>query len=142
MDPVILITILTGTALAGIFNYVLNRAPGSEPEDFEFGPGGMTIRCDCFLNTLIIAAIALLALALSSAAFSSRLELYATGALAFVAITLAGIFGRRRRHHEWIEMEDVLERVVPDGYLDETQEGLVGLSFDDDDEDSEDDLQF
>jgi len=135
LDPVTLIILSVGTALAAVFNYFLNRAPGSEPEDFDFGPSGTTIRCDCFLNTLIIASIVILALALSSAAFSSRMELFASGALAFAAITLAGVIGRRRRHNEWMEIEDILQRVVPDEYLGDSGEGLLDISFEDDDED-------
>jgi hypothetical protein len=135
LDPVTLIILSVGTALAAVFNYFLNRAPGSEPEDFEIGPSGMAIRCDCFLNTLIIASIVILALALSSAAFSSRMELFASGALAFAAITLAGVIGRRRRHNEWREIEDILQRVVPDEYLGDSGEGLLDISSEDDEED-------
>ncbi len=142
MDPVTLVIILAGIVLAGAFNYVLNRASGAEPEDFEFGPSGMAIQCDCFINILIIGAIVTLAVALSSAAFSSPLELYATGALAFAATTIAGLLGRRRRHREWGEMEDVLERVVPDDYLDVREQDFADLPPDDDDEDSDDDVLF
>ncbi|RDE10800.1 MAG: hypothetical protein C4K47_10880 [Candidatus Thorarchaeota archaeon] len=142
MDPVALVIVLTGISLAGLFNYILNRAAGAEPEDFEIGPNGMGIRCDCFMNVIIIAAIAVLAMALSSAAFSSRLELYVTATLAFVAIALSGLLGRRRRYNEWREMEDILERVVPGDYLDMTEEDMVDVRSDDDDEDYDDDTQF
>jgi hypothetical protein len=142
MDPVTLTIILVGITAAGIFNYILNRAPGAEPEDFEFGPSGMAIRCDCVMNIFVIAAIVVLALALSSAAFSSRAELYGTGFLTFLAITLAGLLGRRRRHREWREIEVILERVVPDDYLDQTEEDYMGTPSDEDDEDSDEDVMF
>jgi len=142
LDPVTLVIVSVGITTAVIFNYLLNRAPGSEPEDFEIGPRGAAMRCDCFLNTLVIASIATLALALSSAAFPSRIELFGVGALAFTAITLAGVIGRRRRHGEWREMDGILERVVPEEYLDDSREGFIDVSFDDDDEDSEDEEQF
>lgn len=142
MDPVTLVIILAGIVLTGTFNYVLNRASGAEPEDFEIGPSSMGIRCDCFVNTLVIAAIVVLAIGLSSAAFSSRLELYVTGALAFIGITMAGLLGRRRRHREWREMEEILERAVPEGYLDETQADSGDLPPDDDESDSDDDVLF
>jgi hypothetical protein len=63
------------------------------------------------------------------------MELFASGALAFAAITLAGVIGRRRRHNEWMEIEDILQRVVPDEYLGDSGEGLLDISFEDDDED-------
>jgi hypothetical protein len=132
VDLLVQLLLVVGVAVAAVFNYFLNLAPGSEPQDFEVLHVGSGVRCDCFLNTLILGGIVALAMALSSSAFSSRTELYAYGFLSFALITLAGIMGRLRRHREWRDMDGVLERVLP-----EDTEGLIGVSFDD--EDKEDD---
>ena len=58
MDPVVGVILVIGSILAIIFNYFLNRAPGSDPEDFVIGPQELGIKCDCFLNTIIVAGIA------------------------------------------------------------------------------------
>ena len=113
MDPLIGFIIIMGVLIATAFNYILNRAPGSDPEDFQMGPPQLGIRCDCFLNTLIIGSILVLALSASSYVFETRTELHIAGFIAFVIITAAGIYGRTIRHREWKELGEILERAVP-----------------------------
>jgi len=132
VDPLVQFLFVVGVTVAAVFNYFLNLAPGSEPQDFEVLHVGSGVRCDCFLNTLILGGIVALAVVLSSSAFSSRMELYVYSFLSFALVTLAGIIGRLRRHREWQEMEGVLERVLP-----EDDEGLIGASFDDEDEEDD-----
>ena len=105
--------IVVGVLIATLFNYILNRAPDSDPEDFQVGPPQLGIRCDCFLNTLIIGSILILALSASSYVFETRTELHIVGFIAFVIITAAGIYGRIIRHREWRELGEILERAVP-----------------------------
>lgn len=132
VDLLVQLMLLVGVTVAAVFNYFLNLAPGSEPQDFDVVQVGSGIRCDCFLNTLILGGIVALAMALSSSAFSSRMELYTYGFVSFTLVTLAGILGRLRRHREWQDMEGVLERVLPDD-----SEGLIGVPFDDEDEEDD-----
>jgi len=113
VDPLIAFIIVVGVLFATLFNYILNRAPGSDPEDFQVGPSQLGIRCDCFLNTLIIGSILVLALSASSYVFETRTELHIVGFSAFVVITASGICGRIMRHREWRELGEILERSVP-----------------------------
>ena len=113
MDPLIGFIIAIGILIAAAFNYILNRAPGSDPEDFQVGPPQLGIRCDCVLNTLIIGSILVLALSASSSVFETRTELHIVGFIAFAVITAAGIHGRIIRHREWRELGEILERAVP-----------------------------
>ena len=113
MDLLIGFIIVVGVLIATLFNYILNRAPGSDPEDFQVGPPQIGIRCDCVLNTLIIGSILVLALSASSYVFETRTELYIVGFIAFTIITAAGIYGRIIRHREWRELGEILERAVP-----------------------------
>lgn len=113
MDLLIGFVIVVGVLIAALFNYILNRAPGSDPEDFQVGPPQLGIKCDCFLNTLIIGSILILALSASSYVFETRTELHIVGFIAFVIITAAGIYGRIMRHREWRELGEILERAVP-----------------------------
>ncbi len=113
MDLLIGFVITVGVLIAALFNYILNRAHGSEPEDFQVGPPQLGIRCDCFLNTLIIGSILVLAISASSSIFETRTELHIMGFIAFAAITAAGIYGRIKRHREWRELGKILERAVP-----------------------------
>ncbi len=113
MDLLVGVIIVVGVLIAALFNYILNRAPGSDPEDFQVGPPQLGIRCDCFLNTLIIGSILVLALSASSYIFETRTELYIVGFIAFVTITASGIYGRIIRHREWRELGEILERAVP-----------------------------
>ena len=113
VDLLIGLIILVGVLFATLFNYILNRAPGSDPEDFQVGPPQLGIRCDCFLNTLIIGSILVLALSASSYVFETRSELHIVGIIAFAIITAAGIYGRTIRHREWRELGDILKRAVP-----------------------------
>ncbi len=99
--------------LSAVFNYYLNLAPGSDPEDFQVGPPQMNLTCDCSLNVLIIGGIVVLALSAASGIFDSRLELYIVGIVAFSVITVAGFIGRRRRHQEWKELHRAIARAVP-----------------------------
>ena len=112
MDLIFGIWIIVGTIFAALFNYYLNRAPGSDPEDFQIGPKEMKITCDCFFNTLIVGAIAALAIAASSSGFDSMEEFFFIVFLVFALITLAGILGRRQRYRDWNDMSHVLKRVV------------------------------
>ncbi|TFG09288.1 hypothetical protein EU538_05620 [Candidatus Thorarchaeota archaeon] len=134
-----------GVALAALFNYYLNRAPGSDPDDFTIGPPQLGVRCDCIFNILVLGGIVVIALAAASSIFSTRLELYVVGISAFVAITAAGYLGRRSRYREWQEMAKVFKRALPDSsfsYSSDRQQ--AGLSFDDYDydEDDEDEPDF
>ena len=125
-------------SVASLFNYYLNKAPGSDPEDFMIGPPGLGFTCDCFLNTLILGGIMVVGLAASAGAFASRNELYLAGAISFGVVTLAGIVGRRRRHAEWRETAKALRRAVPFTGTDPYQRSSVRLIFDDEDEEDED----
>ncbi|MFW9794620.1 MAG: hypothetical protein ACFFEE_09980, partial [Candidatus Thorarchaeota archaeon] len=113
MDLIIWAIVIAGTLMAAAFNYVLNLAPGSDPEDFQVGPTELNITCDCSLNVLIVGAIVILALSAASGLFSSRIELYIVGGVAFFVITIAGIIGRRKRHREWKELHKAIKRAVP-----------------------------
>ena len=113
MDRLVGFIVMVSVLIATAFNYILNRAPGSDPEDFQVGPPQLGIRCDCFLNTLIIGSILVLALSASSYVFETRTELHIVGFIAFTIITAAGIYGRTIRHREWGELGEILERAVP-----------------------------
>jgi hypothetical protein len=113
LDPILLLGLIIGVTLAAAFNYILNRAPGSVPEDYAIGPPGMEVRCDCCLNPLIVGGILVIALAIMSSSFESRTELYVVGLISFIIVSVAGILGRRRRYADWKDLGDVLERVVP-----------------------------
>ncbi|MFX1272064.1 MAG: hypothetical protein ACFFAX_10275, partial [Promethearchaeota archaeon] len=114
MDPVVALGILGGVLLASWFNYILNRAPGSDPDDFLVGPPALEIQCDCFLNTMIVGGIAVLAMALMSSFFASRIELYIVGILSYIVITLAGVYGRKKRHEDWMELDGILKKSFPE----------------------------
>ncbi|MFX1261330.1 MAG: hypothetical protein ACFFAZ_04520 [Promethearchaeota archaeon] len=114
MDPIVALGVLGGVLLASWFNYILNRAPGSDPDDFLIGPPALEIRCDCFINTMIVGGIAVLAMALMSSFFASRTELYIVGILSYIVITLAGVYGRKKRHEDWRQLDGILERSVPE----------------------------
>ncbi len=135
MDPIGLIIVILVITGASIFNYFMNWAPGSEPADFEIGPKELHIRCDCFLNVLIIGGIVSIALTLYSFAFT-REELYLTVLIAFLVITLSGVLGRRRRYQEWKELAALVERAMPmDSILTDRS---IDIFFDEDtDEDDE-----
>jgi hypothetical protein len=113
VDPVVALGILGGVFFATWFNYILNRAPGSDPDDFLVGPSALEIRCDCFINTMIVGGIAVLAMALMSSFFISRTELYIVGLVSYIVITLAGVYGRKKRHEDWRELDGILKRSVP-----------------------------
>ncbi|MHA1936367.1 MAG: hypothetical protein ACW97A_13920 [Candidatus Thorarchaeota archaeon] len=132
MDLLFAIVLTIGVLLAAVFNYILNLAPGSDPEDFQVGPSQLGITCDCYLNTLILGGIVVLALSLSSAAFTSRIELYIVGIVAFILVTAAGIYGRRKRYKEWKEMDYVLKRAVSSSYP--RMSGRLDIPYDEDEE--------
>ncbi|MDF1541440.1 MAG: hypothetical protein P1Q69_21250, partial [Candidatus Thorarchaeota archaeon] len=113
MDLMIAIILVIGTITATIFNYFLNLAPGSDPEDFQIGPEELGLRCDCYLNTVIIAGIAVIGIASFSGTFENRLEFYAIAVIVFAVVTLAGIIGRRQRYSDWNELSQVIRRAVP-----------------------------
>ncbi len=135
MDVLTGVLLVIGVPIIALFNYYLNKAPGSEPEDFRVGPPELGITCDCYLNTIILSAIAVIAVIANSNAFSSITELAAVGATAFAIITLAGIIGRRHRYREWYRMKRVLIRSVPSAS--KGRPSSVYLSFDDDDKDNQ-----
>jgi hypothetical protein len=114
LEPVIAIGILGGVLFASWFNYILNRAPGSDPDDFLIGPQVLEIRCDCFINTMIVGGIAVLAMALMSSVFDSRTELYIVGIVSYIVITIAGVYGRKKRHEDWRELNGILKRSFPE----------------------------
>ncbi len=133
MDTIFAVILVIGTTLAVVFNYYLNRAPGSDPEDFIIGPEELGLKCDCYLNTIIIAGIAALTLSVASNSFDSRLELYIIAITVFVIITLAGVIGRRKRYRDWKEMAYILKRSVP--AMVDRPTGSVDYVFDENDED-------
>ena len=124
------------------FNYYLNLAPGTDPEDFRVGPQQLDITCDCYLNTLILGGILVLGLSAVSSVFTSRWELYVVGGIAFTVITLAGIVGRRRRYREWQEMHKVFQRAMPRSQLMKDYRSPVDIFFDDDEDDDEFDYEY
>ena len=126
------LVVASAVLAASLFNYLLNRAPGSDPEDFLLGPQELGMSCDCFLNTLIVGAIVVAAMAAGAGAFSTRNELYVAGTLAFVIVTAAGILGRRRRHKEWEETHKAIRRAVPPSVVDPYQRSTIHLLFDED----------
>jgi hypothetical protein len=120
--------------LGSIFNYYLNRAPGSDPDDFRIGPMNSGITCDCFLNTLIIGVIVGIMIATSASLFDSTVELIYAGVFSFLIVWIVGIWGRIRRHAEWREFDEVVRRAVPPPTFDEMDEDYIDLAFDDDEE--------
>ncbi|MHA1949408.1 MAG: hypothetical protein ACXAAO_13030 [Candidatus Thorarchaeota archaeon] len=136
MDLIVWALVIIGTLLAAAFNYILNLAPGSDPEDFRLGPTEMNITCDCQINILIIGGIMILALSAVSGVFASREELYIVGGISFAVITIAGYIGRRRRHREWKELRKAIRRAVPGSYAD-FRKAPVDLMFEEDDEDDD-----
>ena len=138
MDPITLVIVIAGVLLVAVFNYYLNLAPGSDPDDFAMGPPQMNITCDCYLNTLILGGIMVVAFSAASSMFSSRIELYFVGGLAFAAVTIAGIIGRRKRHAEWKEDEKVIRLAIQ-----KTQfgRGPVDILFDEEDDDKKYDYE-
>jgi hypothetical protein len=120
--------------LASAFNYYLNLAPGSDPEDFQVGPQQLGITCDCSLNVLIIGGIVVLALSAVSGLFGSRMELYIVGIVSFSLITIAGFIGRRRRHQEWKKLRKAIERAVPSTSFLGFQRAPVDIAFEDEDD--------
>jgi len=133
VDLLLLLTVVFGIAVATLFNYYLNLAPGSEPKDFQVGPNELGITCDCYLNMLILSGIVVLALSLTSYMFDSPTEVIILGAVGFILVTLAGYFGRRKRYRGWEEMEDMLDRVIPKSRIRRPVDDPVDLYFEDDD---------
>ena len=113
LDPVVVLGILGGVLFASWFNYILNRAPGSDPDDFLIGPPALGIRCDCFINTMIVGGIVVIAMAIMSSVFASRTEMYIVGIVSYIIITLAGAYGRKKRHEDWRDLNGILKRSVP-----------------------------
>jgi hypothetical protein len=140
VDPLVLVLIIAGIFILAIFNYYLNLAPGSDPDDFALGPPQMNITCDCYLNTLILGGIMVIAFSAASTLFASRWELYFFGGIAFAVVTIAGIIGRRKRHAEWKEDEQVILRAIQKSPFSRGRPGPVDILFDDED-DSEPDYE-
>ncbi len=132
MDIITGALIIIGTLLAAVFNYYLNRAPGSDPEDFQLGPPELNITCDCYLNTIIVSAVAVVALMTASAHFSSIWEMVLFGSVVFIVITLAGVLGRHHRYQEWKLLTRAIFRAVPT--VSKKRPGSIDLSFDEDDD--------
>ncbi len=135
MDILSWAILVIAVLLAAAFNYYLNLAPGSDPEDFQVGPPQLGITCDCPLNILIIGGIIALALSSVSGFFDSRTELVIVGIASFSIITIAGYIGRRRRHREWKELHKAIERSVPSTALVGYERTPMDITFEDDDED-------
>ncbi|MGY5881455.1 MAG: hypothetical protein RTV31_14480 [Candidatus Thorarchaeota archaeon] len=138
MDPLLLVIIIAGIFVLAVFNYYLNLAPGSDPDDFAVGPPQLNVTCDCYLNTLILGGIMVIAFSAVSSIFSSRLELYFFGGIAFAVVTIAGIIGRRKRHAEWKEDEQVIRRAIQKTQFGKVRDGAVDILFDEEDEDKYD----
>ncbi|MGY5872473.1 MAG: hypothetical protein RTV72_09525 [Candidatus Thorarchaeota archaeon] len=134
MDLVTLVIVIAGIFVLSLFNYYLNLAPGSDPDDFTLGPPQLNLTCDCYLNTLILGGILIVAFSAASSAFSSRYELYLVAGLAFAMVTIAGIIGRRKRHAEWKEDEKVIRRAIRKSGLKAGSRSPVDIIFDDDDD--------
>ncbi len=129
-----MVILIAGIFVLAIFNYFMNLAPGSDPEDFALGPPQLNITCDCYLNTLILGGILIVAFSAASSIFGSRLELYVVGGLAFAVITIAGIIGRRKRHAEWKEDARVIRRAVFRPGQMTSKRGPVDIIFDEEDD--------
>jgi len=138
LDPLLLVIIVVGIAVLALFNYYLNLAPGSDPDDFAVGPPQLNISCDCYLNTLILGGIMIIAFSAASTLFSSRLELYLYGGIAFAAVTIAGIIGRRKRYAEWKEDEQVIRRAIQKTQFGKVRDSAIDILFDDEDDDKYD----
>lgn len=132
---------IAGVFILVIFNFYLNRAPGSDPDDFAIGPPQANITCDCYLNTLILGGILVIAFSAASAMFASRIELYIVAGLAFAFITVAGIIGRRKRHADWREDEQVIRRAISKSHLTTSKRSPVDIVFDEEKDDDEFDYE-
>ena len=117
MDVVTWALLIGTIAAIAYFNFYLNLASGADPEDFRIGPPQLNMTCDCYLNTIILGGILVLGLSTISSIFSSRIELFITGGIAFVIVTLAGILGRKKRYEKWNELNEVIQRAVPRAHL-------------------------
>jgi hypothetical protein len=136
LDPVILLVIIIVIVVASTFNFVLNRAPGSDPEDFRVGPPELGITCDCFLIPLIVSGIVVIGMSISAGVFASRMELYLSALIAFFTITYAGFLGRRARYRDWREITEVLERAIPIDQWDRGYDPYID-TFPEDEDDEE-----
>ncbi|UCE09419.1 MAG: hypothetical protein JSW61_10655 [Candidatus Thorarchaeota archaeon] len=137
MDPTIWAIIGLSIGALAFLNYLLNHAPGSDPEDFQLGPAELGVSCDCFLIPMVLGGIAVLGLSISSGAFDSREELYIVGIVAFSIITLAGYIGRRRRYREWRELRRIFERAVPTSTIHRPVDNPVDIQYEFDDEEED-----
>ena len=138
LDTLTLIILAVAILALAIFNYYLNLAPGADPEDFSIGPPQLNMSCDCYLNTLILGGILVIALSAGSSMFESRVELYAVAIVAFSIITIAGIIGRRKRYREWKEFDKVIRRAIPKTHLMTQHGNPIDIIFDDETEDEDD----
>jgi hypothetical protein len=138
LDALTLVLIIAGVFVLAVFNYYLNLAPGSDPDDFAVGPPQLNVTCDCYFNTLILGGILVIAFSAGSSMFGSRIELYLIGGIAFAAVTVAGIIGRRKRHAEWREDENVIRRAIQKSPFQRGSQGAIDILFDED----EDELDY
>jgi len=141
LDLITLVILIASVFILVIFNYYLNLAPGSDPDDFAIGPPQANITCDCYLNTLILGGILIIAFMAASSMFTSRVELYVVAGLAFAAITIGGIIGRRKRHSEWKEDEQVIRRAISKTHMTTSKRSPVDIFFDEEKDDDESDYE-
>ncbi|MHA1575803.1 MAG: hypothetical protein ACTSU3_00440 [Candidatus Thorarchaeota archaeon] len=141
MDILTLVILIAGVFILVVFNYYLNLAPGSDPDDFAIGPPQANITCDCYLNTLILGGILIIAFSAASAMFASRIELYLVAGISFAFITVAGVIGRRRRHADWREDEQVIRRAISKSHITPGKRGPVDIIFDEEKDDDEFDYE-
>ncbi len=134
MDPVAIALVVVGTALAAVFNYYLNRAPGTEPDDFRIGPPELSLTCDCYLNTVVVGLVFAVFVVLLAPSIGPFVEAVSTALLCLLVITVAGVVGRRRRYREWRHLAELLDRVVVYGpHLHHDWDDETGLHRDDSD---------
>jgi len=136
-----LVILIASVFILVIFNYYLNLSPGSDPDDFAIGPPKANITCDCYLNTLILGGILIIAFMAASSMFASRVELYIVAGLSFAAITIAGIIGRHKRHSEWKEDEQVIRRAISKSHMTTSRRSSVDIFFEEEKDDDEFDYE-
>jgi hypothetical protein len=66
--------------------------------------------------------------------FSSRYELYIIAGISFAIVTIAGIFGRRKRHAEWREDEKVIRRAIQKTQFGRDSRDSIRIFFDEEDD--------
>jgi ABC-type xylose transport system permease subunit len=74
-------------------------------------------------------------MAIMSSVFASRTEMYIVGIVAYVIITLAGVYGRKKRHEDWRELDGILKKSFPESRIRTRRDRLDTLFRDYDEED-------